>query len=185
MNRIGVTGHRTVADPVAVSNAVETALQHIEMRAAGQPLVVLSALAEGADRLVAERVLARPGSRLIVPLPLARSDYRNDFTTAQSRHEFQSLLDRADEIIELPKARTRSAAYRAAGIYVLDHSDVLVALWDGRPGRGRSGTAGIVHAARRRGHPLIWVHTEQAGAPGARHATTIAPTPTVTFEGIP
>jgi hypothetical protein len=60
------------------------------------PLVVLSALAEGADRLVAQRVLTRANARLIVPLPLARDEYMQDFESDESKREFLDLLARAD-----------------------------------------------------------------------------------------
>ena len=46
-----------------------------------------------------------------------------------------------------------------AGRYVVDHCDVLIALWDGKPSRGKGGTAEIIEYARKRGRPLIIVST--------------------------
>ena len=67
--RIGVTGHRELADPDALRAAIRKAQRGlIELLpvapAAGVTPVVVSALAEGADRLVAEEILADPEARL-------------------------------------------------------------------------------------------------------------------------
>jgi hypothetical protein len=58
-------------------------------------LVVVSSLAEGADRLVARELLIEQTSRLEVILPVARTAYVEDFQDAESRKEFRSLLARA------------------------------------------------------------------------------------------
>jgi hypothetical protein len=80
-----------------------------------------------------------------------------DFKSIYSKAAFTTLLEQADHVIELPSEDTREACYLAAGLYVLDHSDVLIALWDGEPARGTGGTAEIVAEARRRGMPIAWV----------------------------
>ena len=88
--RIGVTGHRDLADPDALRAAIRKALRGlIELLpvapAAGVTPVVVSALAEGADRLVAEEILADPDARLEVPLPLSPADYEEDFKAEASK----------------------------------------------------------------------------------------------------
>ena len=60
----------------------------------GMPLVVVSALAEGGDQLVAEEALAA-GARLIAPVPLAREHYAEDFINAGARERFDALCDAA------------------------------------------------------------------------------------------
>jgi len=74
MPRIGVTGHRKLADVAAIEAGVDAALAAIEARFPNEPLRILSSLAEGADRLVAQRILACSGARLVVVLPLPRLD---------------------------------------------------------------------------------------------------------------
>src|SRR5262249_35598198 len=142
MTVVGVTGHRFLADLDRVERGVQTALDRIEQVFGGRPLEALSALAEGADRIVAEAVLARPNGRLVAVLPLAADEYERDFASARSRRRFRELLGRANNVISLPKAPTRDAAYEAAGRYVADRCDALVAIWDGRSSQGRGGTAG-------------------------------------------
>src|SRR5437763_792596 len=63
-------------------------------------------------------------------------------------------------VMELPACETRAEAYEQAGQYVVERCDVLIALWDGQPPRGKGGTAEIVEWARERRVPLLWIHTE-------------------------
>jgi hypothetical protein len=182
MVAIGVTGHRILAELDKINAGVDEALHRIEQAFPGEPLTVISPLAEGADRLVAYRILARPQSRLVVPLPLLQADYMADFPSAESQEEFCQLLRRAEEVIELPHSSTRKEAYRTAGMYVLEHSDVLIAIWDGRGAQGQGGTGGIVARARARGMPIAWVHAGNR-KPGTQEPTSLeAEQGGVTFE---
>ncbi len=158
MTMIGVTGHRFLAELDRVTAGVDAALDEIEAAFAEHRMTVMSALAEGADRLVAERVLVRPGGELVAVLPLPQPEYVTDFESPASREGFLGLLARAEEVVTLPPTPTREDAYAAGGYYVLEHCDVLLAVWDGQGAQGTGGTAEIVAAARRRGLPLAWVH---------------------------
>ena len=172
--RIGVTGHRRLAEVDRVVSAIDEALTCIERQFPRRALVVISSLAEGADRLVVHRVLARYGAKFVALLPLPARDYEQDFTSSQSKAEFQALLSAAGEVIELPPALTREAAYDAAGPLLLSRSDVLVAIWDGQHAQDRGGTAAIVEEARHKGIPLAWVHAGNR-KPGTLEPTTLGP----------
>lgn len=69
------------------------------------PFILLSPLAEGADRLVAKIFLKEfgddPGNQLIVPLPLPEEEYVRDFETEISRCEFTALQSKAVRVIDL------------------------------------------------------------------------------------
>jgi hypothetical protein len=158
---IGVTGHRKLNDPSALSAQVRRVLEKIVQNAApaSPSLCALSPLAEGADRLVAWEVLRFPGAELEAVLPLAKADYLKDFKTSESRDEFEELLSRTGRVIELSPAGSRSEAYFQAGRYLVDHCDILIALWNGKPAAGRGGTAEIVEYARRQRRALYWIHT--------------------------
>lgn len=169
--RIGVTGHRSLADPDAVAGAVREALRLVRGRLAVRPgtqtvLVAVSALAEGADRVVAEQVLAEPGSRLEVVLPRGRNAYARDFATAASRREFHDLLRRASAVWQAPSLDSDQDGYKWAGRQVADRCDVLVAVWDGEHERGRGGTAEIVRYAREQQVPLVWICPGGSGGGG-------------------
>jgi hypothetical protein len=170
--RIGVTGHRTLENEPALEALVLKALALQTLSAAsrtGQVIyTILSCLAEGADRLVARVLLQHAGAKLEAVLPLTLDDYLKDFRTPASRNEFYQLLAECSAPVFLraapirddsddPKkqAELRNAAYEAAGRYVVDHCDVLFALWDGRPSRGRGGTTEIVAYARKQRRRII------------------------------
>jgi hypothetical protein len=147
MTRIGVSGHRRYLHPEDVRTMTAGVLDRIIGHDAAP--TVLSNLAEGADRLVAELVLTRPGARLEVVLPLAAEAYIDDFDSDVSRRRFTDLMDRATSVVVVDQlvGEARDIAYERAGHAIVDASDVLVALWDGRPARGRGGTAEIVQYA--------------------------------------
>ena len=182
--RIGVTGHRVLAEAALITSGIEKALARIEERRPGRSLVVVSALAEGADRLVAEAVLNRSGARLQVVLPLPKFDYLDDFAAPNSKDDFLRCLDRADSVTELPAQASRDDAYAAANDRLLDGVDVLIAVWDGKGAQGHGGTAEVVARARARHLPLAWVHA------GNRKPGTMEPTSLgeeqgkVTFENL-
>jgi hypothetical protein len=170
--RIGVTGHRFLAEIDKLQACLEEVLDRIEERHPGRGLTVVSSLAEGSDRLVAQAAMQRSEAELIAVLPLPPGDYRRDFTSAASRAEFDSLLGKAAEVVVLPNATTRDQAYAHAGQYVADHADVLIALWDGQGAQGSGGTADIVHRALRRG--IVVFHVLAGNRkPGTNEPTTL------------
>ena len=110
-------------------------------------IVVLSALAEGADRLVAREALEL-GFSLVVPLPMQREEYEKDFATPESLADFRSLLLRAESaFVVRPAVATSSAdratAYANCGAYIAGRCVELIALWDGEDSP-TGGTAEVV-----------------------------------------
>lgn len=172
--RVGVTGHRVLAEVSKLEVGIDGAFDHIEERASGAEVVVVSSLAEGADRLVVHRALSREMERapgLIVPLPRPTDEYVLDFKDEESVREFEALLHAADDVVTLaPRGTPREEGYRAVADYLLTQSDVLVALWDGKPATNQVGTAAVVARARAQGLPLAWIHA------GNRRPGTMTPT---------
>lgn len=156
MTTVGVTGHRVLRDVKTITREIDAALAQIG-EAFHAPFVVYSQLAEGADRLIARRACDLLAASLTAVLPLPQADYMADFLECHSQTEFLRLLALASDVVELPAAPTRAAAYEAAGRYILDHSDLLIAVWDGQPPRGQGGTGQIVAEAQQRQIPLFWI----------------------------
>jgi len=146
---IAATGHRDIppASVAPLEAQVQRVLEELKAAAPHTPLEVFSALAEGADRLVA-RVALRVGARLIVPLPMELEQYVEDFPDPASRHELQQLLDRADRTFVVPAPPDddgdRSNAYARLGAYLARHSHVLIAVWNGLDPQKLGGTADVV-----------------------------------------
>lgn len=155
--RLGVTGHRWEEEPDGLRTRIDRVMAGL---CQGRAVGLATALAEGADRLVAEVALDH-GARLVAVLPRPRASYESDFSSARSRRAFRGLLARAAEVVEITGPEgDLVAGYAAAGQAVLERSDVLVAIWDGRPARGVGGTAGVVAEARDRGIPVMWISAE-------------------------
>lgn len=172
--RIGAVGHRILADLGRLEAGIDEALERILSLHPGRSLEVVSSLAEGADRLIVRRVMARfPEAPLIAVLPRPRDAYREDFASVASREEFMELLARAACVVEPEADETqRGEGYRRAGAFVVESADLLVALWDGRRGQGRGGTAEVVALARRRGLPLAWIRAGNR-RPGTGEPTSL------------
>ena len=202
------TGAPRPFDVAAVSRALEAAFAAAEAGLAAiggeakasfsdaRPAVTLiSSLAEGADRIAARAALDA-GFDLDVVLPCPTPTYAETFGDDASREEFAALLARARSTLILPLAGDSAAplderlpaAFEAAGLTVLAQSDILVAVWDGKPADGRGGTGQIVEEAARRGAPIVVVEPkdgatqllwsdEPIDAATARRAIDIAPRP--------
>ncbi|MFE7357780.1 hypothetical protein ACFU8Q_32765 [Streptomyces sp. NPDC057543] len=152
MKRIGVTGHRSIPEEAHahVLAGLQAALRGFE-----GSLEALSSLAVGADQLFADLALAH-GADLTVVIP--SSDYESSFADATELARYQALKNRAVREILLDYPHSTDEAYYAAGAYIADHCDRLLAVWDGKPARGFGGTGDIVTYARNLGRPVtvIW-----------------------------
>jgi hypothetical protein len=68
------------------------------------------------------------------------------------------LLARSTSVLELPGDPANSLdAYVMTGRGTVAHCDVLVAVWDGRPPRGRGGTGEVVQLALTRGTAIVHI----------------------------
>jgi hypothetical protein len=163
--QIGVTGHRSLADEHLIRESVKSVLGKLDKTLSFKPhtFVVISPLAEGADRLVAREILdwdtdgEKPILEAVLPLP--QEDYLNDFATPMSKVEFKELLTRAKSVIVLDKTASRNAAYEQVGYYVVDTCDLLIAIWDGKRSAGQGGTAEIVEYARNIRRHIFWINS--------------------------
>ncbi|MEN6391423.1 MAG: hypothetical protein ABFD04_13495 [Syntrophomonas sp.] len=150
---IGVTGHRDLReeDYGHLEKAINTILEEMIERYPSTPLVLLTPLAEGADRLAAKAAL-KLGIHLIAPLPMPVEEYIKDFQTEGSVEDFENLLARVEEYYVLPAHDTgdnhedldRVESYTRTGAYIVNHSQILIALWDGVENGLLGGTAHTV-----------------------------------------
>ncbi len=169
---VGVTGHRPNRLPERQWDRIKKELGEVlaELEAAHprRRLVLLSGLAEGADRLAALIALGR-GWSLRAVLAFHRTRFEQDFPTAFAIGEFRALLQAAKKIDEPKKSAHRGLppeeGYHAVGQALLARSDVLIAVWDGERSRGKGGTVNVIEAARAKGIPVIWIHASKAQAP--------------------
>lgn len=169
---IGIVGHRPdrLVDEAAIAARLEQIFATIEAAMADVARAgehgatcrarLVSALAEGADRIAAS-VALRCGMPMVAVLPFPPAVYEGDFADEGSCRDFRDLLGSAEATIELDGAvDARERAYDRAGLVMLDNIDLLVAVWDGGPGRGRGGTREVIEEAARRGIAVVTVSTD-------------------------
>ena len=164
---IGVTGHRAErlgqANLAAVAARVDQVLGDIE-RAANAlafpvKLQIMTSLADGGDMIVARQALAR-GWAVLSVLPFNHEAYRADFKQADDLAAYAHLLSASQTVFALPGEHSPSGmelAYERAGRVILGQCDILTAIWDHAPVRGRGGTAQIAAEAVARDIPVIHI----------------------------
>jgi len=144
---IGITGHQRLDEPGAwrwVASVIRE-----ELAKAAPPLVGVTSLAVGADQLLAQLVLEHGGTVHAV-LPFA--DIERSFSPEDRQAYRQLAKQSAIEVLDTPG--TDEDAYLAAGHRVVDLSDIVLAVWNGKPAKGKGGTADVVAYAMRCGKPL-------------------------------
>jgi hypothetical protein len=76
---------------------------------------------------------------------------------AEDLPEYRRLASQASvEILRTPG--TDEDAYLAAGRRVVQLSDVMIAVWDAKPAKGKGGTADIVAFAAASGVPVVHIN---------------------------
>lgn len=194
--RVGITGHRwnklshdaeaplrqRIAEALLavqeimgrIGNAPSSGYRNPDSAATAEPIVpevrLVSALAEGSDRIFVEA--APPGCSLQVILPFPVETYARDFTEPHSRERLDRYLARAREeagVLILDGDRSAPDAFEPVGTAICLNSDLLITIWDGLPGK-RGGTAGVVDLAGRIGLPIVRIAPDGTAAPWLHRA---------------
>jgi hypothetical protein len=153
---VGIVGHRDILaeDSPKLEAKFRQQISTLQTQYPNTEIIVISALADGADR-VGARVALASGVRLVVPMPMPRELYLADFNPS-SRIEFDALLAKAEHWFELPilsgltaediatPGQNRDHQYAQVGAYIAMHSELLVAFWNGVPTSLEGGTAQVV-----------------------------------------
>jgi hypothetical protein len=149
--RVGVTGHQRLDDPEGwqwVADVMRRELAQLPV-----PLMAVTSLAIGADQLLARLVLDRGGTVYAV-LPFAGIE--RSFSPSDLLAYRELVSGSSIEVLQTPGSE--EDAYLAAGKRVVDASDIVFAVWNGRPAKGKGGTADVVAYARQRGRPLLHIN---------------------------
>ncbi len=140
MTRIGVTGHQNL--PYDAVDFVTQGIRGLLER--HDRIDGYSSLAAGADQLFATEVLTA-GGRLHVVVPSADYDTTLAGEDLVLYHRLLGVRFRNDSAAFCGAGED---AYEAAGRWIATESELLIAVWDGQPARGRGGTADTVAYAR-------------------------------------
>ena len=154
--RVGISGHRDLklSKIDQYKREMTNILEELVKKYPDNEIFVVTALADGADRLMVECAVAL-GLRYEVILPMPVELYRDDFDE-MSKKEFDTLFLNAsasksvallDGILEEQikhYGKERDRQYLAVGEEVVNRSDTMLFLWDGVVNGLTGGTADIV-----------------------------------------
>lgn len=147
--RVGFTGHQS--RPGIQWPWVREQLG-LALDALGREFVGYSSLAVGADQIFAEEVISR-GCVFNAVIPYAT--YENEFEVVDAQR-YRLLLNKS-AVVELDLPYEGEQAFFEAGRWIVDRSEVLMTVWDGKPSQGFGGTADIVAYAEKLGRPIVHI----------------------------
>lgn len=153
---VGVTGHRDlVAEEIPeLAKKVRNFFSNLAARFPDLEVELISALATGADTLVAE-VALEMGIAVVAVLPFEQSDYERDLVNEEQLGQFRAVMQQCS-VVTLPgfanaskasiqaDAEVRTRQYAQLGVFISNHCQILLALWDGKSSDEVGGTHGVV-----------------------------------------
>jgi hypothetical protein len=151
---VGFSGHRQIENPAGLAAVIDDSLESLRNHMKGEWLG-LSSVAEGGDQLFVEQVRSL-GMSWHAILPLPKAEFARDFPKAEWA-AVERILGNAEHVRVITENGSREDAYLDCGIATVDGADVLLAVWDGEPARGKGGTGDVVAYARSLGRPLILI----------------------------
>lgn len=150
---VGVTGHKYIADKdkPRLKEHITDCLEKIQKLCKcgdgnDTPIIMLNAFAQGADMLCAEAAFDL-GIDVCGVLPREEERYINSFDNDTDKKEFKRCLAKAKRVFVAPDMEKNKSwlkktnsniddegyESRQLGIYIAEHSHILIALWDGTP----------------------------------------------------
>jgi hypothetical protein len=151
--KIGITGHQKL-DNSDWWDWVEQELINLLDKfseESGNDLIGVSSLAVGADQLFAELILRFEANlHAVIPFP----GYEKTFD-AKGLDKYKKLVEQATEVETLNAKSTDEESYFAAGKRVVELSDVVIAVWNGKKAAGLGGTGDAVDYARQNNKKII------------------------------
>lgn len=151
---LGITGHQYLQDPtkwVWVEKEMRTIISK------KKDLVGVTSLAVGADSLFADLVLEY-GGKLYVIIPFI--DYALEFKESKDLIKYNKLLQQSHKIDVQESKKSKEDAYYSAGKQVVDISQEIITVWDGRPAAGLGGTGDIVKYAELQDKSIYHINPE-------------------------
>lgn len=160
--RLGVTGHQSLVERLHDQGSTSSEAEAWEWidhkfsallaETSGGQVIVVSSLAVGTDQRLS-RMALESGAAIEVIIPSL--NYERTFAAEESLTEYRGLLSRAAYVRCLEYPEPTEAAFLAAGYQVVDLTDMVIAVWDGKKAEGVGGTADVVAYAKRSGRAVI------------------------------
>ncbi len=150
--KVGITGHQNMGNENTIL-WIRTSL--LDIISNGNIELGYTCLAVGADQLFAEVLLKKQiPYHAVIPC----RDYESTFRNENDKKLFKHLLEKAYEVKVLSKNEANEEAFYEAGKTVVDLSDYVIAIWNGKKAKGLGGTGDIVKYALNKGKKVIHIN---------------------------
>lgn len=149
---VGITGHRNIVDEdkpkikarvIESLREIQTFCKSTKKNGKDTPIIMLNGFAQGADMLCAEAAFEL-GIDVYAVLPREEDKYLESFDNQTDKQKLHGYIQKAKRVILAPDMEKNkewlqthsdisddSYEYRQLGIYIAEHSHILIALWDG------------------------------------------------------
>lgn len=149
--KAGITGHQKLGTEDTIAWLLHTIERIIIQYNIQQGF---TSLAVGADQLFTE-VLKKIKLPYVAIIPCNK--YAETFQNQMHTEKYYVLLQSASDIITLEYETPSEKAFFEAGKLVVNLSDIVIAIWNGKPAQGLGGTGDIVAYALSLGKRIIHV----------------------------
>ena len=148
----GVTGHQRLGPSTVIkwiSDTFRNTIKNLKIHKG------LTSLAIGADQLFAE-ILLEQHLPFIAVIPSL--NYEDTFKEDIHLSNYKKLLLSSSNIVHLNFNEPTESSFLESGKYIVEHSDIIMAVWDGFPSKGLGGTGDIVNYAEGLNKPIIYIN---------------------------
>jgi hypothetical protein len=150
--KAGITGHQDIGDQATITWVKDTLARLVVEYKVSKGF---TCLAQGADQLFAA-VLAEKN----IPFTAVISclGYEKTFDEQAARNDYLRFVQMAGERIDLNFPHPSEQAFFEGGKKVVACSDIIFAVWNGKPARGLGGTGDVVNFSKQVGKSVVHVN---------------------------
>ncbi len=148
----GITGHQDLGDKETISWIKDCLTKEIQKYNVTEGL---TCLAIGADQLFAD-ILDKFNIRYTAVIP--SDNYEDTFDPNTALANYRLRLSNAKKSIKLDFPNPCEEAYYEAGKYIVDHSEIVFAIWNRKPAKGLGGTGDVVKYALDKNRIIIHIN---------------------------
>ncbi|HEX8396780.1 MAG TPA: hypothetical protein VF644_05105 [Pyrinomonadaceae bacterium] len=152
--KVGITGHQNIGSTSEIKWVENSLIKAIREYKVSEGF---TCLAVGADQLFAE-ILLKESIPCVAIIP--SHNYEKTFENENDYKNYETLLSSAHKVIELNFEKPSEIAFFEAGKKVVNCSDIVFAIWDGKPVEGLGGTADVVEYAVMKNKAVIHFNPE-------------------------
>jgi hypothetical protein len=150
--KAGITGHQDLGNNVTIAWIKDTLARLVVENEVSKGF---TCLAKGADQLFAA-VLTENNIPFTAVIPCI--EYELAFDDESARNDYLRFVRMAEERIELNFPHPSEKAFLAGGKKVVECSDLIFAVWNGKPAKGLGGTGDIVGFSKKAGKIVVHIN---------------------------